>query len=353
MSDLDDLERIRAIDRSGLIRQISELGAQCRQAWAEALKLDLPASYRQVDAAVVMGMGGSAIGADLVRTAIAHLLPVPMLVCRDYRPPAFVGPKTLAIASSYSGATEETLSCFSEALQRGAKGLVITTGGPLLELAVRENIPAFHFRYQAPPRAALGYSFAPLLCFFSRLGLIPDHSAALEEAVNTVDDLVRRLAPEVPEAMNEAKQLARFIFGRWPIVYGAELLGEVARRWKGQFNENSKAWSAWEVMPELNHNAVVGYEFPKELTPHIAVLLLHSSHYHPKVQARLRATAGILERRGVAHRVVRAPGDGPLAQMLSTIALGDHASYYLAILNGRDPMPVEVIDELKAELAKN
>ncbi len=352
MINLDNWALFHEIDPDDMLSRIAELPQQCRDAWANVQAFDLPEDYAQVDGVVITGMGGSAIGGDLVQCLAEPECPVPTLVSRDYTLPAFVGPGTLVVATSYSGNTEETLSAFAQAHERGAKLLAITTGGKLAQQASEWGVPLFTFSYQSQPRAALGYSFIPLLSILQKLGFIAPKSADLEEAIAVMEVLQREIEETVPTAQNPAKQLAQKLYGHLPFVYGAGYLSEVARRWKTQFNENSKAWGVFDELPELNHNAVVGYEFPADLAERILVVMLTSSLDHPHTQVRFQVTSEILARRGVAHEMVEARGRSPLAHVLSTTHFGDYVSYYLAMLYRADPSPMDSIDYLKERLAQ-
>ena len=352
MDLLDDPGEMLKMDPDRMMDRILDLPRQCADAWAIAKAVQLPVEYARVDGVVVLGMGGSAIGGDLARTLVIDELAVPLQLVRDYNLPAFVGPNTLVVASSYSGNTEETLSAFQQALDRGCKGLVITAGGSLEQIAKSRSLPLIHFAYNAQPRAALGYSFVLLLGALTVAGLIKDRSSELAEAVLVLEGMRDELGPASPESRNEAKKLARRLHERLPVVYGGGLLSEVARRWKGQINENSKAWSFFEVLPELNHNAVVGYENPSSLASKVHVLFLDSDLNHPRIRLRQKITQDILSQRGVSFETVQSRGRSALAQMLSSIYFGDFASYYLAMLYRSDPTPVKVISFLKGELDK-
>ncbi|MFC2001398.1 SIS domain-containing protein [Chloroflexota bacterium] len=168
--------------------------------------------------------------------------------------------------------------------------------------------------------------------------------------------VLEKLSQEINEtallASNSAKQLAQRLYGYLPVIYGAGITAEVAHRWKTQINENSKAWAFYEVFPELNHNAIVGYQFPAELAGSLKVILLRSPSLQPRLQLRYKATSQLLERAKINHEYVDAPGDSSLSQMMSLILFGDYVSYYLAILYRIDPSPVKAIDYLKKQLAK-
>ncbi|MCG2770278.1 MAG: bifunctional phosphoglucose/phosphomannose isomerase, partial [Anaerolineae bacterium] len=259
---------------------------------------------------------------------------------------------TLAIASSYSGNTEETLSSLEQVQESGAVLVAISTGGELARRAKASNTPTVPIKYDSQPRAALGHSLVLLLGVLQKANLIADKSGDVEEAVGVMRKLQAEISAEVPTAENPAKQLAIELRGKLPIVYGAGYLSEVARRWKGQFNENAKNWSFFEILPELNHNAVLGYQFPAELAQHLVVITLRSHLDHPRNRKRADVTQEMLKQRGVRCRTIESRGDSPLAVMLSSIHFGDYVSYYLALLNGADPTTVDAISYLKKRLAE-
>ena len=352
MIDLDNWTLFHQIDPDDMLGRIAELPQQCRDAWANVQGLELPAEYRRVNRVVALGMGGSAIGGDLLRVLAEPECALPIVTNRDYTVPAFVNAETLVIASSYSGNTEETLSAFQEVRQRGAALLAITTNGKLAQQARELGAPLLTFRYQSQPRAALGYSLVSLIGVMQRLDFIGDKAADLEEAIAVMEALQEEIRETVPVTENLAKQLARRLHGRLPVIYGSGYLGEVAHRWKTQLNENAKAWSFFEQLPELNHNAVVGYQFPKELAERTLVVMLASSLDHPRNEARFQVTQEILTRHGIAYETIEARGKSPLAQMLSAIHFGDYVSFYLAMLYEVDPTPVQAIGYLKERLAQ-
>ncbi len=317
-----------------------------------AMNFDLPQDYSQINKVVILGMGGSAIGGDLVSSLVASEAKLPVIVHGDYNLPAFVDAETLVIASSYSGMTEETLSSFEQALDTESKKLVITTGGKLKTMAEERNIPVFSFDYQSQPRAALAFSFLPILGFLQKLGLVSDKSADVTETVQVLQELSQKINEGMLLSHNPAKQLASRLYGRLVVIYGAGILAEVAHRWKTQLNENSKAWAFYEVFPELNHNAVVGYQFPSELASKIVAVLLHSALLPKRIQLRYQVTCQLLDQAKVDYQFVDGEGASRLSQMMSLVLFGDYVSYYLAILCKIDPTPVQAIDYLKEQLAQ-
>lgn len=351
MRNLDELD-LAKLDPDSMWQRIGELPQQCLDAWALVESFRLPESYRQVNNVVISGLGGSAIGADLARTLAQASASVPIAVVRDYSLPDYVDDRTLAIASSYSGNTEETLAVLDEAIARGAKCVGVGTGGLLQQRCQDAGIPFLRFDYKSAPRAALGYSLFCLAGVLYHAGLLPMAASDLNEAVQVMRAWQQEITVAVPTADNAAKQLAMRIYGHLPVIYGASILSEVARRWKGQFNENSKSWSFFEVMPELNHNAVLGYQNPGQLTDRILVIMLRSQSDHPRVQIRFDITAQILAEHKVSHETVWARGNSPLAQMLSIIHFGDYVSLYLAFLYGSDPTAIDAINYLKSSLAR-
>jgi len=349
---LDDLAAMRRLDCEDMLGRIVEMPGQCRSAWERVASFKLPSTYRQAREVLILGMGGSAIGGDLLRTLVADECPLPVLVNRQYTVPAFVGERTLVIASSYSGNTEETLTAFRAALDKGAMGLVITTDGKLARMAETHDLPFYRIEYRSVPRAALAHSFVPLLGIFQQLGFIADKGDDLAEAVEVMEQLQADIGPQVATEDNPAKQLAQRLHGKLPIVYGAGHLSAVARRWKGQFNENSKGWAFFEEMPELDHNAILGSHWPRELVPYLLVVMLTSAGDHPRNRLRFQVTRELLEQEGVAVETVSARGNCRLAQMLSSIHFGDFVSFYLAMLNGANPTETETIERLKQRLAQ-
>jgi len=352
MVDLDNASAYQQFDKSGMLDHLHGFPEQCQKAWEKVSKFEIPREYTKVSNVVIVGMGGSAIGGDFVRRLALAESKSPVWVHRDYGLPEFVDASTLVIASSYSGNTEETLSAFTKALGTRAKKLVITSGGKLKDLAEREGIPVFVIDYQAPPRAAFPHSFIPLVGIFQKLGLLGDKSTDLQEAVDVLKKLSKELIETRSLGSNPAKQVAAKLRGSVAVIYGAEMFSEVARRWKGEFNENSKAWAFFESFPELNHNAAVGYEFPVEVKDRILVFMLRSSSLRPRNLLRYEVTAKLLAKAGISYEFAEARGRSALAQVLSLVLLGDYASFYLSMLNEVDPTSTDAISFVKQYLAQ-
>jgi glucose/mannose-6-phosphate isomerase len=298
------------------------------------------------------GMGGSAIAGDLVFALAAQRLTFPTMVVRDYRWPAAVRLGALAVLSSYSGSTEETLALLTEAEARGVDAVGMTTGGPLAARLSARNASWRGLPAGLPPRAALGYSVVSLSRLLEALGDEGEGDGAWREAVVVLEEGNALFGPAAPEAGNPAKALARAVVGRAVLVHGAfGVTAAIARRWKGQVNENAKMPAFEAALPEMNHNEIVGWEALPDLHPRCAAVFLADDGDRPEVTRRREVTAEILEEEGVATHVVRGRGTSPLARALSLVQLGDWTSYYLAVLAGVDPTPIAKIDRLKQALA--
>jgi glucose/mannose-6-phosphate isomerase len=350
-SPLDDPAALKRLDPGGMLAALRELPQQCADAWALAKGLELPGMYRNIDRIVVLGMGGSAIAGDLWRALLARECAVPVFNVRAYDLPPFVDERTLVIASSFSGDTEEVLSAFEQALAVPAPKIVITSGGQLLTTARANGVPAFTFDYKGEPRSAIGWSLMPLLGIAESLRLMQGVGKDVEETVKTLRTMLAEIGDDAPAAKNPAKQMAAALHDRLPVVYGAGPLIEVARRWKTQLNESGKTWAFFEELPEIHHNAIIGYSLPKAIAAATAVVFLESDKLdHPRVTLRYEYTKRLLKDANVATLEAKGRGRSDLAQVMSLVLFGDYVSTYLAFLYGVDPTPTTVIDELKAWL---
>lgn len=348
---LDDLSIYPKLDPSELRHRLRGFPSQCREAWDKAHAFDLPKTYEKVTKVVIAGMGGSAIGGDLLADLASTDTSVPVIVSRDYRLPSYTDENTLVLVCSYSGNTQETLSSFQHALSLGAKIVAITGGGELASTAKAHGVPTFSIDYLGEPRSALGYSALVPTVMLMNLGLMVDKTLEYEEAIHILDALVVEFAEDSQTPKNTAKDLATQLLNRLIVVYGAGIFSGVARRWKTQFNENSKVWAFFELLPEAHHNSVVGYPLPTEVTGRSYVVFLRPRFLHPQTHKRYQVTQDLLERESVPTRIVEGRGDSALAQILSTVVLGDYTSYYLALLQQVDPSPTTSIDFVKDRLS--
>ncbi len=348
---LDDLAAMRRIDVDDMLGRVRALPRQLSGARRIAAAVPLPERYRGLDAILVLAMGGSAIGADLVAGIAGDRLTVPLVVHRDYELPAWAGQRTLVVAASHSGETVETLSAARGARERNLPLVVISTGGTLGRQATKAGTPYLQYGESGQPRAAIGFGVGLLHDLLVSAGLLLDPDP-LAPAVEAIESILERNGPEVETSANPAKQLAWSLFGRIPIVYGAGIMAPVARRWKTQLNENAKAWAAFEPMPEANHNAIEGSLNPRELSDAPYVVQLRDPEEHAEIGARYRVVEELLGERATNRSEVRAEGPSRLARVLSSVALGDLVSVYLALLYQTDPTPVTLLAMLKERLAR-
>ncbi|MDQ7859046.1 MAG: bifunctional phosphoglucose/phosphomannose isomerase [Armatimonadota bacterium] len=343
---LDDAERIGRLDPSGMLDAIARLGAMVAEGWDAAAGLVRPS--RAPSVLLVAGMGGSAIGGDLLRALLMPDAPVPVVVVRDERLPAFVGPQTLVVACSYSGNTEETLAAYGAARARQASVVVVTSGGELAARARAHGHPVVAVPGGLQPRAAVALLLLPLVRLACELGLgAPEPQIGRARAL--LDGLAARWGPAVPVAENAAKRLAAAASGL-PAIYAASPATEpVALRWKTQINENAKRPAVWGALPEIAHNEVVGWEGGPGAPE--AVIVLRDADDGPRAGVRVEAVRTLLGDRARPFAEVWSQGADRLERLLSLVLLGDFVSAYLAVLGGVDPTPVAAIDRVKRLLA--
>lgn len=352
--NLDDLAYFKELDAQNMLGEIDGLPDQLQAAWDLSKTQPLP-ELGNVRSIVICGLGGSAIGADLVSAYVASSIFLPVTVHRDYGLPAFAkGRQTLVICSSHSGNTEETLDSFETAVKNDCSIAVISTGGELAKRADEKKVPVWRFSHNGQPRAAVGFSFGLLLGLFARLSFIADPSADLAEAVAAMKRSQEHLRAEVPAATNPAKRYAGQLIGRWVTVMGSGVLAPVARRWKGQINEIAKAGANFEVIPEANHNTLAGTLNPQQvLNAHTMTMFLRAPSDHPRNRLRSDLTRQTFMLEGMNTDFVDARGESALAHIWTLILFGDYMSFYLAMAYGVDPTPVDALVGFKEAMARS
>jgi len=363
--NLDNFQSFKQFDPQNMLAHIEGLPDQLALAWELGHTCEV-FKTSQVSRIVISGMGGSAIGADLLASYLAQVCKIPLFVHRDYGLPAWArGAETLVIASSHSGNTEETLDSFEAALKAGCRILAVCTGGELEARARANGVPVWKFEHKGQPRAAVGYSFGLLLAAFTRLGLIgtlekatTDPTGVLREVVTTVVAMKKQqeiLHAEVAVARNPAKRMAGQLVGRWVNVFGSGLLAPVARRWKTQINEIAKAGAGFESLPEADHNTLAGLSNPKDVLSHTFGIFLRApfettNSIHPRNRLRTNLTRQAFMLEGLNTDFYDAQGDTPLAHMWTALHFGDYLAYYLAMAYGEAPTPVEALEKFKADM---
>ena len=350
MINLDDFAAFASLDPQDMLSQIDGLPDQLQTAWELGHSLALP-EWEHINRILIAGMGGSAIGADMLAAYAAPLCTLPVFVHRNYNLPAWAkGMNTLVITSSHSGNTEETLSAYEQARANGCRILAMSTGGNLAKAAGDDGVPLWKFDHKGQPRAAVGYSFGLLLAALTRLGLLPDPQDELLTAVQDMREQQDTIRAQVPTGQNPAKRLAGQLFGRWVTVIGADVLEPVSRRWKGQISEIAKAWGQFEFLPEADHNTLAGIINPEQILTNNFAIFLRAPSYHPRNRLRTDLTKKAFMLEGLNTDFVDARGERPLSHLWTALHFGDYTAYYLAMSYGVDPTPVAAIEGFKQEM---
>ena len=350
LEKLDDVAAIRGLDTQNQFGMVGGLPGQLLEAYEAGRRVALDAGG-EVGGIAVAGMGGSAIGGDVIASVYDAELPSPMVTVRGYNLPHWISSRSLVFIISYSGNTEETISCLNEALERGCRIICASTGGKVGEIAAARDLPFIEVPSSLQPRAAMGWLSVPIAACLESLGLIEAVEEDVREAAAVLSSLVDSYGLESPSASNPAKQLAADLFERIPVIYGAEVTAVAANRWKCQINENAKALAFAHQFPELNHNEIVGWEHPSTDMERFRVIYLTDGKLHPQNRKRMDVTAELLENYVGEIARFTSSGECRLARLLSSINLGDYLSLYLAALYGIDPSPVARIENLKKQLA--
>lgn len=357
LDSLCDDSLMNRIDPHDMMGLVQSFPLQCREAAGISPVSSAPGTVaKEIRQVVLTGLGGSAIGGDFARCLMEEVGSVPMIVNRDYTLPHWVGPHTLVIAASYSGNTEETVNAYAEAKAAGAQQAVITSGGKLRALAESDGVPIAIVPGGQPPRSATGYMFFPLMNLLMDRGVL---NASLRQNVDemlaVLQDIARRLGPQVPIANNRAKQMAIALYNKLPVIYGSQgYRGTVAMRWKGQFNENAKQAAFANVLPEQNHIEALAWVLAQKQAQNWAVVFLRDPAEitkSPRIARRVEITKEIIGSETPVHEVW-AEGESLLARMFSLIYFADFMSVYLAYLNDICPTDMATLEYLKAELAK-
>ena len=348
-----DLDQIRAYDKSNMFDVLKDFPQQVEEAVSIATAFEFKhLNTEGIQNVVVNGLGGSAIGGDFVRSYAAYDMKVPMVVNRNYNLPGFADENTLAVISSYSGNTEETLSAFKEARERNCRILCITSGGEVERIANDNNIDVLKIPGGLQPRCALGYSFFSLLIALTKLGLIPDKSPEITATIKHLQNLSHSYSYFSSEH-NHPIMIAEEVKSHLPVIYSSsDVLDAVNLRWQGQISENAEVLAYGNFVPEMNHNELVGWNLNEEILSRIVVILLCDRDDNDRVKLRMKITTDIYKEKCSSIIAVESDAETKLERIFELTYLGDWMSFYLAILNGVDPTPVEAINYLKNKLSE-
>lgn len=350
--NIDDQSYISSLDSSNMLGSIKMLDKQIQQTWEEISHIDVPGSYKDVNKIVFVGMGGSALGAHVFKHLYAPAITIPFEIVSDYNLPAYVDNNTLVITGSYSGTTEEVLSCFDQALQKTKKIIAIFAGGELEQKANANKAPFFKinpkFNPCNQPRMGIGYSVCAILAFLHKLGIIEITTAELTGVYDVLQRNNDVFDQSVLSDHNKAKRVAYLFHDHVPMLIAGEFLVGAIHATRNQINENAKSLAMYFPIPELNHHLMEGLKFPSNNNDYY--LLFESSLYSEKIAHRLQLTRDILEKSGHSVTIIESAGSSKLAQVMQTIHFGSYMSFYLAILYGIDPSPIPNVQGFKEKL---
>ncbi len=351
--NLDDVGMMSELDPSGMLQVVEDFPQQCREALGLGAAVEGLPKAEGITRVAVLGMGGSGISGDVAQALLGPAMGLPVSVHKSYTIPPFLGPETLVFAVSYSGNTEETLAAEEQAAAQGCRLIAVTSGGVLLSRARAAGYPTVLLPAGFQPRAALGYLSLSIGKVAERMGLVQGFEPEAKTAIARLEERRAQWARAVPERSNLAKQLARRLSGKLPVIYGSDgLLSVAVYRWKCQLNEIAKVPAFCHVLPELDHNEIVGWKQLPELTRSTEVIFLVNREEHPRVARRVEITADLIRDNLSGVSVLHVGGANPWERFFGATYLGDFASCYLALLNREDPTPVERIAELKRRMAE-
>jgi glucose/mannose-6-phosphate isomerase len=361
---LNDKTAVLALDRSGLFEEQLCFPDNLRKAVARAKSVRLPKEvkigdrvvrYAEIKKVAVAGMGGSAIAGDILKDWIGSEVKVLMEICRGYNLPAYIDTDSLVFVMSYSGDTEETLSCMVNAVERECKIVSISSNGALRRATETLGLPFIQLPKMAAARASLPYLFAPLPHMLAKLGILSSGKVErnMKATVEVLDELTKKYAVEVPVEKNFAKQTARKLYDTVPIIYSCNPYRSAALRFKDQVNENCKLPARFDVFPELNHNEIIGWEASNEITRRYSLVLLRGVEELPEVRERIDVLKEkVFTRKARSVIEIRAQGETKLARIFALIFTVDMISMYLAVLYNRDPTASEIFPLLKHDITE-
>ncbi|NHJ01595.1 MAG: bifunctional phosphoglucose/phosphomannose isomerase [Candidatus Heimdallarchaeota archaeon] len=342
---LDDINRINGLDSQNMLQMVYNWPELIEEVIKQPFEMEVDEPITNI---VICGMGGSAVSGDYLRTLLEETLPIPITIQRNYDLPAFAKESTLVILISYSGDTEETISCLIDVIKQKTKVVGISSGGTLENYFKEHKLPFFHIQEGYQPRASFPLLFFPLLLILNSINLYHLNKGTLDNLLSLLRQIRDEIDRKVPTENNRAKQIAQELFNTIPVIWSPYLC--TANRMKCQLNENSKTLAIAEELPELNHNHIVGFENWSQENP-FYILVNRFSSEHPNVSQRFVITKEIIEKK-VPFIEIHARGETLLEQLLSCTYIGDYISIYVAILNQQDPNTVDSINYLKKEMEK-
>ncbi len=358
MTNLDDVDEITKLDPSGVLKSTSKFPDQCEQAWKEASAIHFPKDYSNIYNIVVCGMGGSRFTPKTIKELFRDRIKEPYEIIEDYTLPAYVDKDTLVVLSSYSGTTEEVLSCGREALKRRARlsGVMKDGDGVVTRFLRSNSSTAYYFNPKhnpcGQPRIGGGYLLMGHLGLLKALKLIDVTKNEVSEAIDFSRKVARLYGADIPAARNPAKQLAVLLKDKHPFIVTSEFLRGFGNAFANQINETAKMISDYRYIPELNHHLMEGLKRPDTLHQNGLFVFVLSALYSPQIIKRFEITKEVVEKQGIKTHNIELTGPSNLAQIFEAFTLSGFTTYYLAMLYDTDPVAIPWVDYFKAELAK-
>lgn len=324
-----------------VLKTYQNMPNQFEQVFKEFKFVKLPASFKNINKVLVCGMGGSALGADLTRSVFDKYFKVPILIVNDYQLPKWADEKTLIIISSFSGNTEETITCYKEAKSKKLKVFVICGGGKLALVKANKFVYFPKYNYAKNPRFAIGYSIAIFVSLFKKLKLLNFPPQKINKGINSFKN-----------SKKIAEKIVKKMLNKIPIIVSSEHLVGNAHIFQNQLNETGKNFSSYFSIPEICHHQFEGLSFPKDLNKNILYILINSKLYFKRNQKRYQIMKEILKKKKIDFIEIKAQGDNVWAESVYILGLSSYLSYYLAQKNKIDPRPNPWVDYLKERMRK-
>lgn len=350
---LDNLAQIQKLDKGNILNSIERLPEQVEEAWEQTSNLlEIPPDYKNCQNIVIAGMGGSALGGRIIHYLEFNKLRAPLEVVTGYNLPSYVNSNSLVLLSSYSGNTEETITATHNALKRNAKIIGITTGGKLLDILERENLPVYKINPlnnpSGQPRMGLGYSISAISGILSKLQFI--EKSDMQSSINKMEEFIKEFGVREPSKTNIAKVFAEKISRKIPILISSEHLIGSTHAMKNQINENSKSFSMHFEISELNHHLLEGLKFPMKAKEILHFLFFESKNYFERIQKRYPITQDVIKQNRYSFDIYRLKSQDKLEEVFEILILGSYISFYMAILHGIDPSPIPWVDYFKQKM---
>ena len=353
---LDESKTYKPKNIKSVLDSIIQLPDQVSHAWDDIKSLPKPSQPHKINNIHVIGMGGSSLGAHVIKTLFTDQLRAPLTLQRDYHSPAWINKNTLTILSSYSGTTEEVLFAYNSLKKTDSQLAIITSGGELKKIAIKNHIPTYVIKPthnpSGQPRMALGYALTGMMGLLALYGLIKISTDEIQSVINVLKTQNKQLGSDLKTQQNLAKKLAFNLVETSPILIAAEHLEGMSHVMANQINENAKNFSEYRTLPELNHHLLEGLKLPKNNCTHYAAVFIESKLYHQRNQKRFQITQQIVKKHHWPTYQIELKDNTKLNQVFQLLSFGSWVSFYLSLLNKVDPTKIPWVDYLKTELKK-